>query len=151
MAAAGQEAYGFRSGYLDERSPGAEGTLSRDLNVFAKIPCLVWVPGSCEGRRVICQERFSRCVGWSRQISPPGICVSHLQTDGSSLCAVSSCLSKVLGGWDNHGQQATELHNGERQCGEIWAAGTRNQVAPGGRHAGFGAICKLLALLILTM
>lgn len=66
-------------------------------------------------------------------------------------CVQSAVVFPRCWGWDNHGQQATELHNGERQCGEIRAAGTRNQVAPGGRHAGFGAICKLLALLILTM
>lgn len=119
--------YGFRSGSLDERSPGAVGSLSRDLNVVAKIRGLAWVPGGAEGKRVTCQERFSCHVGCGRQISPAGTYVSPLQTDGSWLYAVSSCLSKVPG-VDNHGQRGAELHNGECQCGEIRAAGTLSQV-----------------------
>lgn len=112
---------------MEERSPGAEGTLSRDLDVVAKIPSLAGAPRSAEGKRVICQERFSRHVGCSRQISPAGTRVSRLQTDGSWLRAVSSCLSKVPG-VENHGQPGAEPRNGERQCGEIRAAGARSRV-----------------------
>lgn len=66
-------------------------------------------------------------------------------------CVRSAVVFPRCRGWDNHGQRGAALRNGERQCGEIRAAGTRSRVALGGRHAGFGATCECLALLILAM
>lgn len=92
-------------------------------------------------------KAFSCYFGWTRQISPWGIYISRFQI-GAFFAICSQHLSfQGAGGWRNHGQQGKDLHNRERQCGEIWVACARIQVAFSWRCIGFGAGFSLLRFL----
>lgn len=50
-----------------------------------------------------------------------------------AVCSQQLVVCSRCRGWDNHGQPGRD---GERQCGEIQAAGSRSQAALGGRFWG---------------